>query len=86
MSSKVHWKELKGKPSLGSVAHAILILLFIRSFQDFDRFLKGQAALSFLTRYLKKDDILREIQDHDQAIHDCMYLFHVSYFALQGSK
>ncbi|KAJ6526803.1 hypothetical protein B0H19DRAFT_1243493 [Mycena capillaripes] len=51
------------------------------SFQEFDRFLKGQAALSFFTRYLKKDDILREIQDHDQAIHDCMFLFHTETLA-----
>ncbi|KAJ7779612.1 hypothetical protein B0H16DRAFT_723142 [Mycena metata] len=46
-----------------------------RSFQGFSVFLKGQAELSFFTRYLKKDDILREIQDHDKSIRDCMFLF-----------
>ncbi|KAJ7042252.1 hypothetical protein C8F04DRAFT_1176409 [Mycena alexandri] len=49
-----------------------------RSFQGFSGFLKGQAELSFFTRYLKKDDILRQIQDHDKSIRDCMFLFHTA--------
>ncbi|KAJ7171285.1 hypothetical protein C8R46DRAFT_1032922 [Mycena filopes] len=49
-----------------------------RSFLGFSTFLNGQAELSFFTRYLKKDEILREIQDHDKSIGDCLFLFNAA--------
>ncbi|KAJ6483521.1 hypothetical protein C8R47DRAFT_564151 [Mycena vitilis] len=52
-----------------------------QSFSQFDRFLKEQAGLPFLTRYPKKDDILNEINEQDESIRDCMFLFHTGFLA-----
>ncbi|KAJ7673989.1 hypothetical protein DFH06DRAFT_1036082 [Mycena polygramma] len=52
-----------------------------QSFSGFNRFLEEQAALSFLARYLKKDDILNEINEQDASIRDCMFLFHTGFLA-----
>ncbi|KAJ7474918.1 hypothetical protein FB451DRAFT_1246991 [Mycena latifolia] len=49
-----------------------------QSFSDFDRFLKLQAELSFFTRYLKKDEILREIAQCDVSVRDCLDVFNLA--------
>ncbi|KAJ7708121.1 hypothetical protein B0H17DRAFT_1124900 [Mycena rosella] len=49
-----------------------------RRFSVFERFLKEQAELTFFIRYLKKDDILREIAECDSSVRDCLEIFNIA--------
>ncbi|CAK5274392.1 unnamed protein product [Mycena citricolor] len=44
-------------------------------FQRFERFVKQQTELSFLTKILNKDDVKDQLDRHDQDIRDCVNLF-----------
>ncbi|KAJ6608513.1 hypothetical protein B0H10DRAFT_2194368 [Mycena sp. CBHHK59/15] len=49
-----------------------------QSFSKVDRFLKDQAEQSFLNRYLRRDEILREISECNVSVGDCLYLFNIT--------
>jgi abelson tyrosine-protein kinase 1 len=54
--------------------------LIIRSFEGVHHFLIKQSNRPFLKRYLRRDQILRDISDCDSSLRDALGLFSVSFF------
>jgi abelson tyrosine-protein kinase 1 len=68
-------------PSLFSFLLSSTELMFEnRSFSHVQQFLQMQAHRPFLKRYLKRDEILRQISGCDKELNECLEMFGVSLF------
>ena len=61
------------KPTSASLSHPIT-----RSFEGIHHFLIKLTNRPFLKRYLRRDEILRDLQDCDSSLRDALGLFGVS--------